>query len=432
MPEKTTKGTKPRKNLPAVKAGGRIVRARRKGLKKPGMTGEEDPERQRMGARNPYALAEAVMGERYDWAVMEDYDRKEILEKALRRPYGKLFDPAHGSPIYSRAMITSVSGTEKETSSSPGPCSQLPDVPWSAPGTGAYHVPPPSKPSCLDPVQGCSPDCYLISAIISLAWVSPTLLPYQAGPTYTYGFWNLDTNKKDTVTIDKRLPLRAGLPVFARSTTQNETWVSLLERAYGVWKKLPGYEKGEPDLSRDPDGNALTALQYIAKGVDSLYKPQSVRTAECGYDWKTMLGKIFSWFDPVNADCSKITASKTKVPMVAWTYNTQAEAPQGMGVSYSDETIVAHHAYSVLGLMYSAGKCYIVLHNPWGRVEATPATVASGLLTIPTSRYYKRGGQVNSSIPATRFSLDLAVNDGTFALDTSVFMTHFQTLGWLT
>jgi len=430
MPERKKGGGKPRKKIPAAKAKRGNTGATGKKLKKPQTRGVNAAEKQIMGARNPYALAEAVMGERYDWAVMEEYDRKKVLERALRRPYKQLFDPVYGSPIFSRAQSARPRGVEGQTHSSTTPCSTLPDTPCAALAGGAYHVPPPTKPSVVDPVQGCSGDCFLVSAITSLAWVSPNLLPRKPGPTYTYTFWNTQANRQETVTIDNRLPLRGTLPVFAKSATQNEIWVSLLERAYGIWKQLPGYDVGEPDLSRETEGNALTALQYIAKGVDQYYNPQSVTTAECGYDWQTMLGRISAWFDPANADCSRITASKTRVPMVAWTYNGQGEAPAG--VSYTDETIVARHAYSVLGLMYSGGKCYIVLHNPWGRVEATPGTVASGLWTIPTSRYYRRGGQVNPNLPATRFTVDLAVNDGTFALDTGVFMTHFQTIGWLT
>jgi hypothetical protein len=392
-------------------------------------------ERQNVGARNPYALADAVLGERKDWQRMGIDEKKNVLERALRRPFAQLFDPAHKSPLFSRQVMGDVPEEEVITKAG-SPCTSAAVSPW-APLGGSEYFKDPLANQCYvcDPVQGCGVDCYLVAACGSLSWVSPQLLPYQAGPTYTYSFWNLSTNKKETVTVDNRLPLDAsGQCVYARSSNPFETWPPLIEKAYGIWKQLPGAANGEPDLAKDTGGNPVTSLTQIAKGVTSTYASTTVTTASCGYKWSTMLSKIWSRFDPANNNCMNITTSKTKVPMVGYTYVSAAQAPAGKGVSYSTDTIVANHSYSVLGLYKYNNKCSIVLRNPYGPLAGDPAlagSLASGTWSIPTNRYYLKGGAVNTTIRADSFSVNLADNDGTFALDTDVFMTHFQALGYI-
>jgi len=391
-------------------------------------------ERQNVGARNPYALADAVLGERQDWQRMGIEEKKNVLERALRRPFARLFDPAHKSPLFSRKVIGDVTGEEVLTQAG-SPCTSG-VAQWAPLPGGTYFRDPLSNQSYVhDPVQGCGVDCYLVAASSSLSWVSPHLLPPQAGPTYRYSFWNLASGRNETVTIDNRLPLDAsGQCVYARSTDPSESWPPLIEKGYGIWKQLPGSGSGEPDLARDTGGNPVTALTQIAKGVTSTYASTTVTTASCNYSWTTMMGRIWSRFDPANNNCLNITTSKTKVPMVAYTYVSAAQAPAGKGVSYSTDTIVANHSYSLLGLYKYNNKCYIVLRNPYGPLAGDPAlagSLASGTWSIPTNRYYLKGGAVNNTIRADSFRVNLADNDGTFALDTDVFMTHFQALGYI-
>jgi hypothetical protein len=220
------------------------------------------------------------------------------------------------------------------------------------------------------------------------------------------------------------------MPIYARSIDPTETWPPLIEKGYGIWRGLPGSARGEPDLAQDPGGNAVTALAQIAKAVTSTYASTTVYTKDCGYKWSTMLGKIYTRFDPANSDCLKITTSKTKVPMVAYTYLSATAAPAG--VTYSGDTIVANHAYSVLGLYKYNNKCYIVLRNPYGPLAGDPAlagNLAGGDWVITNNKYYTKAG-TSSSAPSP-FRVTLADNDGTFALDTDIFMTHFQALGYI-
>jgi len=52
------------------------------------------------GARNPYALAEYLLGTSIDWNAKSSTEVRQIMEKAFKRPYEKLFSPEHESPLY--------------------------------------------------------------------------------------------------------------------------------------------------------------------------------------------------------------------------------------------------------------------------------------------------------------------------------------------
>ncbi|MDD1653006.1 MAG: C2 family cysteine protease [Methanomicrobiales archaeon] len=382
---------------------------------------------QNMGARNPYALADAVLGERQNWQRMGTARKKSVLEEALRRPYDELFDPKYGSPLFSRKLIGRLKGEEVRTQAG-GPCSASIDH-WGPVDGGVYFKDPKTDRGYLqDPVQGGVGDCYLIAACTALAWVSPQLIPSQAGPVYTYPFRNITATGGDaTVTTSSDLPLDVnGNPVYGRSSDPKETWLAMVEKAYGIGKGLPGADIGHPDWDQDTGGNAVTALAQIAKAVNAAYTSTTVQTA--GRTWAQMMTTIgTNKFEPANS-CT-VTFSKTKYPMVAFTYET---APAG--VTYNSDTIVANHAYAVLGLYRYNNRCHVVLRNPYGSLAGDPAlgeSLASGDWTVQTSRYYQRLGQVYAAIRADSYTVNLADNDGTFALDANVFMTHFKALGYI-
>jgi hypothetical protein len=56
------------------------------------------PDAPMLAARNPYALAETVIGRPIDWSQVSD--RRAFLEQTFQTPYEQLFDPAFGSPVY--------------------------------------------------------------------------------------------------------------------------------------------------------------------------------------------------------------------------------------------------------------------------------------------------------------------------------------------
>ena len=52
------------------------------------------------GARNPYALAEHESGKKIDWKNLSSIERKNLLEKAFRMPYSRIFSSDRESPLY--------------------------------------------------------------------------------------------------------------------------------------------------------------------------------------------------------------------------------------------------------------------------------------------------------------------------------------------
>jgi len=382
--------------------------------------------RQNVGARNPYALADAVLGERQNWKRMGISKKKSVLEEALRRPYDELFDPVYGSPLYTRELIAKVR-KKKVLTKAGNPCTSSVSQ-WTSVTGGTYFRDPKADRSYMqDPLQGCGNDCYLIAACSAIAWVSPQLIPTQAGPAFNYSFWNIhEDNRTQTVNTDSRIALdSSGRPVYGHSADPLEMWLALVEKAYGIAKGLDGAGAGQPNLAADGGGNPVTAMAHIAKAVNSAYTSTIVDTA--GKTWTQMLTAIgANKFEPANT-CN-VTYSKTKFPMAAFTWPT---APTG--VTYNTDTIMGNHSYAVLGMYRSNNKCYLVLRNPIGPVAGDPViagSLASGTWTIQTNRYYDRGALYNP-IRADSYSVNLADNDGTFALDTAVFMTHFQGIGYI-
>ena len=52
------------------------------------------------GARNPYALAEYLLGTSIDWDAKSPTEVRQIMENAFCSRYEKLFSPEHESPLY--------------------------------------------------------------------------------------------------------------------------------------------------------------------------------------------------------------------------------------------------------------------------------------------------------------------------------------------
>ena len=51
-----------------------------------------------VGVPSPYALAQVITRQRIDWDAIGD--RRAVLEEIFQTPYGDLFDPQNGSPLY--------------------------------------------------------------------------------------------------------------------------------------------------------------------------------------------------------------------------------------------------------------------------------------------------------------------------------------------
>lgn len=82
---------------------------------------------------------------------------------------------------------------------------------------------------------------------------------------------------------------------------------------------------------------------------------------------------------------------------------------------YKGSNIVANHAYTVLGWASQSGKQYIILRNPWGVTEPAGLTTYPGLLDVFDTTFWR--------------PIDMLDNGGVFALETPAFKNYFAGLG---
>ena len=96
------------------------------------------------------------------------------------------------------------------------------------------------KAMYLDPVQGAIEDCYLISAMIALAWAVPQQLAARltaagfAPPADRSFQWPFHDHRggQRQAKVSGRLMTRDGGLRYARSRSPQESWPALVEKAY--------------------------------------------------------------------------------------------------------------------------------------------------------------------------------------------------------
>ncbi|WP_075344173.1 C2 family cysteine protease [Tenacibaculum agarivorans] len=99
---------------------------------------------------------------------------------------------------------------------------------------------------------------------------------------------------------------------------------------------------------------------------------------------------------------------KTIHPMTAWTYGSSDK-------TYTGTNVVASHCYTVLGWTFKNGKKYIVLRNPWGRTEPAGLNTYQGLISFFDESFWR--------------PINTIGNDGVFAIEANSFKTLFAGLG---
>jgi hypothetical protein len=354
-----------------------------------------------IGAANPMRLAELRLGKRLDPTAP---GVEETIAQALETPFERLFDPQFGSPIY--IGITAVHAppvleepvpppkvpVEPVPPSRPQPIVGAPEDVAQAPILRPLPVLRPIKvpipvwwppfpltdlkygmlgefivdvPSATAPWQGALADCWLISAMASVAWCHSDAISERTlkdgsgvvgagGADYEFTFYaapNWATPK--TLSVKDDLPETAGGDyIYACSTVPGETWPANLEKAFIGMRGPTGF--------LEPSSTNYAELNYgdPAWAVASLVgRPPWYHAANATDAWAT-----------IQANCS---GGRATTPMTAWTYGTGSAT-----ISYDGSGIVANHAYSLLGTMTSGGNDYVVLRNPWSWHEATLNTLS--------------------------------------------------------
>jgi hypothetical protein len=389
-----------------------------------------------IGAANPKALAELKLGRTLDPNAA---DFKDTVSKALGLPYEQLFDPKFGSPVFVglKTAITppamsapavhppaahppaiqpihtldtrvEVGQTALATELKPLAASAVKESPASL--TAVAHEPVASLlesskltisvmvpvwwpilftdlsysvpgqfivdvPTATGPVQGALADCWLISAMASVAWCHSDAISERTlkagsgvvgagGADYEFTFFassNWAAGKSLSVRDDVPQSSGGGY-IYARSNVAGETWPANLEKAFIGMRGATGII--EPSSTNYNELNYGDAAWAVASLVG---RPPWYHNANAADAWAT-----------INARC---TNGVTNQPMTAWTYGSGSAT-----VSYDGSGIVANHAYSILGTETSGGHDYVVLRNPWGYHEGT-LNVLSGTwqgMTLPT------------------------------------------------
>ena len=110
----------------------------------------------------------------------------------------------------------------------------------------------------MDPIQGAVSNCYLISAMIALAWIKPP--SWQTGMSsarfkppeeaaFEWRFHSERGRERNPIKITGRIPINAKRkPRYARSVS-GESWPALLEKAYVMKMRSADATEAEPTLA---------------------------------------------------------------------------------------------------------------------------------------------------------------------------------------
>jgi len=213
--------------------------------------------------------------------------------------------------------------------------------------------------SWRDPMQGAIADCYLLAAMIAVAWSLPR--PWQArideaqqrrdDAGLPFAFYRASTGLDWGARVRPTFAVNdSARPVFARSSQKDEAWPALLEKAFVV--KMRGLT-GEP-----------TPLDYQAIG-DLRQEPQAAARMLAGGVERTRVAVTGGESDRLSTQVAALCDARgvTRVPVMAWTYD-DTHGTGGLG--WSETGLFRHHAYAVLGVMREDDRDFVVMRNPYG------------------------------------------------------------------
>jgi Calpain family cysteine protease len=343
-----------------------------------------------IGAANPKAIAELRLGKTLDPNAP---DFQQVMSQALGLPYEQLFDPKFDSPVFIgvRAVqappeifhpaeihpVAVPAGPAPAAAVAGGPVlTPLPLRPITIPipvwwpiiftdlkyaVTGQFIL---DVPTATSPVQGALGDCWLISAMASVAWCHSDAIEERTlkdgngviaagGAAYEFTFYASPSwATPKTLSVKDDVPVTsAGQYIYACSSVSGETWPANMEKAFIGMRGPTGFI--EPSSSNYAELNGGDPAWAVASLVG---RPPYYYYASDPNAWSI-----------INSRCTSGVATQ---PMTAWTYGTGSAT-----ISYDGSGIVANHAYSILGTLTVGGQNYVVLRNPWGWHEGTLNTL---------------------------------------------------------
>jgi hypothetical protein len=228
-----------------------------------------------------------------------------------------------------------------------------------------------------DVVQGQIADCYLVAALSATAKAHPDLIANGIKPAGRGGFevrfFERGYSGKYTevwVKVDADLATAKGgsSPAYARSGEKNERgmelWPAIYEKAYAVWKK--GYDKmGE-------GGSSQAALEALCGN--------RVQSTTLSYTPEDQIWKKLQ------------AASKDGAMMKAASAGTHGKDQEDI---YKDTNLYAWHAYTLMGIEEKEGQRFVILRNPWGRVEPGKDGKDDGIFKLTLKDFVKYYSNMN-------------------------------------
>jgi hypothetical protein len=423
-----------------------------------------------VGAINPYALTEALVGRKIDWSKRASI---EIMEDALETDYDELFDMKFNSPIYAGLKLNDKNMAEPVTASE-------------------MTIRGDNDPETPD-VSGLTN----LSELKKLGVKSLNTTKIRSG-VLTRGVLNLklDIPQMDHTLSKTRLSKPLATILLGKAASSGD-WTP----ENGIWKDTGDFFKDVTEFS-DPVQGAIgncyfiaavaaiawadpyrivhrnratgtgetervNAIQFYSKGggKDAPTKlvevsdktlvrtsnnlPIYCRSRDSGEIYPALYEKAFAkWILKTNSDKPDITKTafgdpvkataqlnnktphyyntssrtgdqlysivrensmsyKTIHPMTAWTY--------GSSKDYTGTNVVGNHAYTVLGWAYKNNKKYIVLRNPWGVTEPAGINTYQGVLSFFDKSFWR--------------PINMVGNDGVFAIEANSFQNLFAGLG---
>ncbi|MDD1719013.1 MAG: C2 family cysteine protease [Methanoregulaceae archaeon] len=386
--------------------------------------------RSNIGARSPYAIVEAIEKKAIPWKKKSKKETRSLLKQVLGMPYDELFDPSLDSPLYRGLEGRSDEDDLQSIKSMSSPCGIAPTG-WNLDPDWRFSIAGiPAGTDWEDPVQGCSLDCYLIAALSSVRFSRPARINLDNRPDSTYSITFHDEGIPTVFSGANDLPVNGSDLVYGRSRTANEIWPAVYEKAYAKFlcsKNPPGCplcpsdaNGDHPTISGFNGGTPYAALQhisglYFADGVTSF--ATTALPADNGSElldpprYTSIYAKIFR-------KCGNNPEGATSAPMVATTYYSEAENPDGL--PYSEETIVANHSYSVLGVhtedVNGVPTKFVVLRNPYGQLWGADPAYSGTPLALARGNWLGR---------------PLCIEDGIFGLKVHQFKRYFERFGWV-
>lgn len=339
------------------------------------------------------------------------YDGPLTLEKARQFPLVKIASDIYGAPEVDKLLPYLLQITDAEFSHEIAPpavpniAAVQVDASYAATGALVDTV------SYTDPNQGLTGDCYLIAAMIALAWTVPARLTQSFGscgyvPPQVRDFkWQFhEEGQSLAVKVSGRVPADNGVLTYAKSEPPGEFWPSLVEKAYVVRKMtLEGTAMSSDGITpREPRPADYQAIGNYEKPWHAC-RQLAGGTVKVERHNTDLHGLVFSQPAFISV------AGKATLPLLAMT----REQIQGHDATWHDSGLFIKHAYAVLGKMPSG---HIVLRNPHGRT------------TVPRNGYVNDGLPWNCGEP-TPVELNKL---GVFAIEPALFNKCFKWAGWVT